>query len=165
MARQISSSWTPVAKFFFPTLWLGGWGVATILMFVAPESVEWEGGGTPPAWAPLLFAGIWILAAAMMARFLLPLQRVRVSSTGLLISNYFEERRIPWQALEAVELAPLIQFGRVPVARLRLSAQGSETRVLFLPADGDVMKTILRLAPPDVRARLSGVGDSHRLHN
>ena len=160
MLRQISSSWTPIAKFVFPTLWLGTWGYVTIALLVAPESVNWEGGGTPPPWAPFLFAGIWIGVAAVMALFALPLQRVRVNSRGLLISNYFEERRIPWASLDAVELAPLIRFGEVPIARLRISGKGAGTRVLFLPADRDVMKTILSVAPPDVRARLSGVRDS-----
>ena len=162
MLRQISSAWTPFAKFVFPALWLGIWGYVTILLFVAPESVNWEGGGTPPEWAPLLFTSIWVVVAALMAAFLLPLQRVHVSSTGLRISNYFDERRIPWAALEAVELAPLISFNEVPLARLRVSTQGVVSSVLFMPADMDIMKVILQAAPPDVRARLSDVGASER---
>lgn len=157
MPRQISSAWTPFAKFVFPALWLGVWGYFTILLFVAPESVNWEGGGTPPEWAPLVFASIWVVVAALMALFLLPLQRVHVSSTGLRISNYFDERRIPWAALEAVELAPLISFNEMPLARLRVSTQGTVSSVLFLPADLDIMRVILQAAPPDVRARLSDV--------
>ena len=117
--------------------------------------MSWGDGGTPPSWAPVLFAAIWIFVAAMMALFAFPLQRVHVSSTGLRISNYFDECRISWSALEAVEYAPLVRFENLPLARLRIASEGSTRSVLFIPADSDIMSTILQQAPPEVRARLT----------
>ena len=36
--RVLSSGWTWFYKFIFPTVWIGGFGFGTLMMFLAPDS-------------------------------------------------------------------------------------------------------------------------------
>jgi hypothetical protein len=43
--RKLSSGWTWFYKFAFPTLWIGSFGLGTVAMFVAPDSLATDPRG------------------------------------------------------------------------------------------------------------------------
>jgi hypothetical protein len=87
---RLSSSLTFIYKFVFPTVWLGGFSIGTVVMFVTAK-------GPAP-----VFAVATVFGLVLMAAICFPLKSVVTTSDGLLVSNYSEEVLIPYAQIAAV---------------------------------------------------------------
>jgi hypothetical protein len=98
--QLISSKMTIVYKFLLPPLWSSGFGIATIGLF---SSVFHDAGGDPPPpelkWIFLL---VWFLGSVVWYRFCIPLKRVLMNGSDLIISNYVREVRVPLRRIRRV---------------------------------------------------------------
>jgi hypothetical protein len=104
--RDLSSGFTPFAKFIVPPLWIAGVGWAALQLLYHPESVVFRGvqGGAPmiARWASVV---VWLVGSVAIVRHAIRLKRVRLDGDSLQISNYFTEIRVPLEALVDVHQA------------------------------------------------------------
>ena len=75
-------------KVIFPVLWITGFGLGTLAMFLG----GYDGEAEPPKWA-FLFA--WIAGSAFISWGCIRLKEVSVDDNYLYISNYIKEARVP----------------------------------------------------------------------
>ena len=145
---------TPVAKWVFPPIIIGGLGYVAILSWLDPEVIPWEGGGSPPAFAPYIAFGMLAAALYIVVQVCLSLRRIYVDHAGLYVGHWWTVRHVPWEAVEAVELNPSMSFSETPVARIRLlnGVLGGEIR--FLPESEHFASMLSRNLPEVHRARL-----------
>ncbi len=88
--QTISAPYTFAFKFLFPTVWIAGFSLMTLSLFLDPGSL---GGHSPLAkWVFLVgtVAGIALIRAAVV-----PLRRVRMDTKSLYVSNYHKEIVVP----------------------------------------------------------------------
>ncbi|UCG93308.1 MAG: hypothetical protein JSV97_06320 [candidate division WOR-3 bacterium] len=90
-AKRLSSNLTIIFKFFFPIVWLIGWGYGVLVSLLNRD----------PQGA--LFVAIWIIVFFVYIKFLFPLKMVWMSSDYLIVSNFFRKIRIPFHAIESVK--------------------------------------------------------------
>ncbi len=96
--RMLSSRWTWFYKFAFPTLWIGGFGIGTLMMFLAPDSFSWD-YPRDLRWA---FVAALLVGSAVIYWSCIRVKRVLLDSDAFLISNYREEIRVPLRDVERV---------------------------------------------------------------
>src|SRR5262245_4368865 len=102
--RELSSSLTWFHKFAFPTLWIGGFAIGTLIMFIGPHSLEEE--VREMRW---LFLGLTVIGTLFLYWFCMRLKRVRLSGGALLISNYRTELEVPLRDVEVVSGSLLVK--------------------------------------------------------
>ena len=91
MRRTISSTFvTFVFKFVFSTVWIGGFGLGTIMLFLSGQDQKW----------PFLIA--WIIGSFFIYNFCIKLKFVEIDDDYLYISNYVKKIKVP--LLEVVEI-------------------------------------------------------------
>jgi hypothetical protein len=98
--RVLSSAWTFWAKFVLPSLWISGFGLATVLL--------WSGGlidggnGMPPLQTKFVFLAVWLLGTTFILWANAGLKRVGMDDRQLHVSNYVREILIPFGAITDV---------------------------------------------------------------
>jgi hypothetical protein len=97
--RTISSGQTVLLKFIFPVVWIGGFGLGTAALWLAPGHAR---GDPPPAEMKWLFLAVWILGSAFILWLSAGLKRVRLDDETIYISNYFREIGVPLRLIEDV---------------------------------------------------------------
>ena len=97
--RTLSSAWTFFYKFVFPTVWIGGFAVGTLLMFTAADSFEGGGDVCEMRW---YFLTAIVLGGAAIYWSCMRLKKVTLDGDVLLISNFRKEIAIPLLDLERV---------------------------------------------------------------
>lgn len=96
MRGAISSAWTFPMKYLFPPVWIGGFGIGTLDMWLQPKSVVFnDTPGTLPPSARWWFLAMWLLISAFILWGVARLKRVRLDGDTLLVSNYLREIRVP----------------------------------------------------------------------
>ena len=86
--RSLSSAQTFIAKWVFPTVWISGFGLGTIAMWLHPTK--------GPAEDPRIeFLVAWIIGAAFLLLGPARLKRVRADATNIYVSNYIRDVTIP----------------------------------------------------------------------
>ena len=132
MERELSSQWTFVVKYVVPGIWIPLVGLQVIAAYLAPVKVIYTGA---PGVAPLFAAGnvliFWLFGSALVLWFALPIQRVRLSDGAILVSNYFNEWRVPFALIESVSQNRWVQNRPVTI-QLRADV-GCGTSIKFLP--------------------------------
>jgi len=88
--EKLSSSLTFIYKFVFPTVWLGGFTLGTVTMFVT-------GKGPAPVFALATLFGLVVFATTCF-----PLKTVHTTTGGLLVGNFSEEITVPYGQVHAV---------------------------------------------------------------
>jgi hypothetical protein len=128
LQRTLSSSQTFFIKAVFPVLWVGGFAVGTLSMFLLPGS---NGPGEPPPGMKWIFLLLTILGTAFLYWTSIRLKRVRMDDQALYVSNYLEEIRIPLQDVREVTENRWINIHPVTIELLGDTAFGR--RVVFMP--------------------------------
>jgi hypothetical protein len=95
--RNLSSSWTWFYKFAFPTLWIGGFGLGTVAMFVAPDS--WSADPREVRW---LFLALLLAGTSIIYWSAIRVKKVALDVDSLLISNFRRELRVPLHNVKRV---------------------------------------------------------------
>jgi hypothetical protein len=146
---------TPFAKWVFPLIMIGGLGYFAFASWLDPDAIPWEGGGSPPAFAPYIAFAMLAAALYVIARGCLPLRRVHVDHSGLYVGHWWTAKHVPWETVEALEINPSISFNETPVVRIRLrnGLLGGEIR--FLPESEHFASMLSRNLPDVHRERLS----------
>lgn len=90
--RTISSAQTILVKFVFPVIWIGGFGVGAMALWLAPLRAR---GDAPLPEMKWLFLAIWIFGTAFILWLSAGLKRVRLDDERLCISNYVREISVP----------------------------------------------------------------------
>lgn len=143
---RVSSGATFFMKVLFPLLWLGVFGWGTAEMFAHNPTIQWEGGGAPPAWAKWVFTGTLCFAAFFFGRYLMPIKRVELAGKELVISNYLREVRIPLTEVVRVGHSNNITLNDTPLGILELAQDhGFGTEVLFYPRSEESFNYLARL--------------------
>jgi hypothetical protein len=125
--RRLSSSLTFVYKFVFPTLWIGGFATATLLMFVGPADRA-DPELLRERW---IFAGITVLGGGFLYWFCARLKRVSLGADRVVISNYLREIEVPLRDVEAVSGSLLMSPELVWLRFRRPTRFGSQ--IVFMP--------------------------------
>jgi hypothetical protein len=85
--ETVSSSLTFLYKFIFTTVWSGGFGLGTVVMFLCgkppPDPIRWQ------------FAVAWAIGTAFLLLMCGRLKRVKLDGANLVISNYRHEIAVP----------------------------------------------------------------------
>jgi hypothetical protein len=124
----LSSRLTFFYKLVFPTLWLGGFAIATVVLAVSPAS---EAHDAP---SPLAFLAFLAGGAFLFWRCCLPLRRVVATRTGLLVSSYGREAFVPYPQIASARQNKLLAMGAWgPITVTLLSPGPWGSRIVFVP--------------------------------
>ena len=93
--HTLSSAQTFVLKFVFPVLWIGGFAIVTLSLFLFPSSWHGADGGPPEASMKWFFLFATIVGSAFIWWAGVRLKRVRMDASALHISNYATEIVVP----------------------------------------------------------------------
>jgi len=125
--RVLSSGWTWFYKFIFPTIWIGGFGFGTLMMFLVPDSFS----GDDVRVIRDEFLTILVLGSALIYWSCIRVKRVSIDSDSVLISNYREVIRVPLRDVERVSGSILMHPELIWLHFRRPTRFGS--RIVFIP--------------------------------
>ena len=131
MARDLSSVQTFVMKIIFPALWVGGFGLGTVALFVVGDNLHDKSGAPPPAEIKWVFLAVWALGSTFTYWACVRLKRVRMDETSLYISNYLREAQVPLRQVMTVTENRWLNIH--PVTIKFRSATEFGDRVVFMP--------------------------------
>ena len=162
MERELSSRWTFVLKYVVPGIWIPMVGLQVISAYLMADGVIYTGTrgiASPFAASDVLI--FWLFGSVLFLWFALPIKRVRLSDGALLVSNYFNEWRVPFALIESVSQNRWIQNRPVTV-HLRTDV-GCGTTVKFLPHRRWFLFRFWREDPVVAQLReLAGIGADTR---
>src|SRR5664279_2348811 len=95
--RQLSSASTFWAKFVFPAIWISGFGLGTVLLWLG--DFHGRNNEAPPPLVKFVFLGAWVLGSTFILLANAGLKRVRLEERQLRISNYVHEISISLSAI------------------------------------------------------------------
>ncbi len=123
MKRTISSSQTFIMKVLFPLVWITGFGIGTLTMFINPsndtDAMKWQ----------FLFG--WIIGSAVIFLLGVRLKKVSIDGSSLYISNYLKEISVPLADIERVTENVWINIHPVTIHLKSSSEFGGS--ILFMP--------------------------------
>lgn len=94
MRRPLSSEFTILLKFIFPTIWIPGFGLVALSTFWGGWRMN-GGKSLPPEMMKWYFLVMWLLGSSLIWFTVMRLKRVRVDDQTLYVSNYFKEIQVP----------------------------------------------------------------------
>jgi len=144
--ETISSSLTFLYKFVFTTLWSGGFALGTAAMFFGsiPEMHEmrWQ------------FGTAWVVGTALIWWICVPLKRVELNGTTLIISNYRDEIAVQARDIAQVRQNRLINLRPITLTFKQETPFGKS--VTFMPrvsfrlfSEDDIVGRLRSLASSD----------------
>jgi hypothetical protein len=95
--RILSSAWTFSAKFIFPAVWISGFGLVTIFLWLG--GLHDRNNALPPPQLKFVFLVVWVLGSTFIFWASAGLKRVRIDERHLYVSNYVREICIPFTAI------------------------------------------------------------------
>ena len=128
MNRQLSSQWTLFYKVIFPTIWIGGFALATGLMFISPNGWNVNQDVREFRWTFLLAL---IVGAVFIYWSCIRMKKVWLAQNLLIISNYVKEISVPLQQVERVSGSIFMTPELVWVHFRRPTVFGA--RIVFMP--------------------------------
>ena len=128
MKRTLSSGLTFFCKFIYTTLWIGGFGLGTSLMFLLPDGWSNSDSLATLRW---LFLPIWIVGSVALYWFFGRLKRVILTDDALLISDYGTEIEISLRDVQSVSGSLFIRPELAWIRFRRPTDFG--TKVVFMP--------------------------------
>ena len=132
MERELSTRWTFVAKYVVPGIWICLVGASVVAAYQRSGAVVYNGrNGTAPPFGANEYLLFWLLGSAFFLWFSLSIKRVRLSDGAILVSNYFNEWRVPFALIASVSQNRWLRHRPVTI-RLRADV-GCGTSVKFLP--------------------------------
>ena len=88
---MLSSAQTFWMKVVFPVLWIGGFAVGTIAMFLAGDGLHDNAGHLPPSWVKWIFLLVTLAGSPFIYWCCGRLKRISIDGSSLVISNYLKE--------------------------------------------------------------------------
>ena len=128
MNRQLSSQWTFFYKVVFPTIWIGGFGLGTVIMFISPDGWKVNPDVREIRWIFLLAL---IVGAVFIYWSCMRMKKVWLAQNSFIISNYLKEISVPLQQVERVSGSILMTPELVWVHFRRPTVFGE--RIVFMP--------------------------------
>jgi hypothetical protein len=158
MERELSSRWTIIVKYIGPGIWIPLVGSQVIGAYMRPANVNYTSArGIGPHFEAADVLIIWLFCSALFLWFALSIKRVRLSDGAILVSNYFNEWRVPFGLIESVSQSRWVQNRPVTI-RLRADV-GCGTTVKFLPPHRWFLFRFWREDPVVAQLRaLAGIG-------
>ena len=158
MEDELSSRWTFVMKYVVPGIWIPLVGLQVVAAYRNPVQVLRTGDRDVAvhigAVATFIF---WLLGSAFFLWFGFSIKRVRLSDGAILVSNYFNEWRVPFVLIESVSQNRWVQQRPVTI-QLRADV-GCGTTVKFIPPHRYFLFRFWREDPVVARLRvLAGIG-------
>jgi hypothetical protein len=129
--RLLSSRQTFITKVLFPIIWIGGFAVATLSLFLFPDSWHSGEGGAADAETKWTFLAITVVGALFLWWACVRLKRVRMDDRALYISNYVREIVVPLANVAEVSENRWINIHPVTLAFYTDTELGS--RIVFMP--------------------------------
>ena len=129
--HTLSSPQTFVMKFWFPIIWIGGFAIATLSLFVFPNAWRHADGELPQPGMKWLFMSATLVWAVFLLRVFSRLKQVRLDAAALYISNYFTEVVVP--LLNVAKVTGHYWLGRQAVTIRFHSATQLGSQVTFIP--------------------------------
>jgi hypothetical protein len=131
MERDLSSRWTFIVKFVVPGIWIPVVGMQVAAAYRRPPVIYTDARSMVPSLGANFYLIFWLLGSAMFLWFALPIKRVRLSDGAILVSNYFDEWRVPFGLIESVSQN---RWGQNRAVTIQLRADvGFGATVKFLP--------------------------------
>lgn len=141
MSVRLSSLSTVFTKFVFAPVWILGFGYGTLMLWIRPEEVVFNGvkGAATPLYQILFLVG-FLAGTGFLLWYTLRLKRVILEHRVLRISNYFQEIEVPVKQVVEVRQSRNV---RPPVLTLILRQETDfGTEIVFMPS-GDVPSNFL----------------------
>ena len=124
--RRLSSNWTRFYQYFFVPLWIGLFGLGTLMMFVAPDSFS----GNDPREHRSEFLLIWVIATIALTFWFGRLVTVDLRGNDLVIKRFSKVAQVPLRDVESVDASRFSRPERITI-RFR-SATPFGDKVTFL---------------------------------
>ena len=121
MKRTISSPVTFIYKVIFPSVWIGGFGLGTVLMFLLSDDRAW-------GWMSLIAL---CLGTGGLSFLCFPLKTVEIAGDDLAISNFFKTIKVPLSRISDVTECRWINSHPVWVHFKETTEFG--TKIMFMP--------------------------------
>jgi hypothetical protein len=118
----LSSRLTFLYKAVFPIVWICGFGLGTIAMWMSSASPVTQKWG---------FAVAWYLGTFFICRICVPLKRLRTDDRNLYVSNYLKEITVPASLVDSVTENRLINIHPVSIHLRSDTDLGS--KIVFMP--------------------------------
>jgi len=115
-------------KVIFPTLWIAGFGIGTLLLFLRSADAN---GNPPPEHVKWQFLVLWLAGTGFIWWGCVRLKRVRVDDALLYISNYRREITVPLSQIRTVAENRWINIHPVTIEFWVPTAFGE--RIVFMP--------------------------------
>jgi len=125
MRRTISSEWTFFMKLVFPVFWIGGFAIATVLLFLAKAG--------PPAAGALRWVFLFATAAgtAFIYWSCIRLKRVELDDQALTLSDYRNSFVVPLH--EVAEVTQNLWLNLRPITVRFRRDIGCGESIVFIP--------------------------------
>jgi len=146
--ETVSSSLTFFYKFIFTSVWSGGFGLGTVVMFLIRKqevmAIRWQ------------FAAVWAIGTAFLLLTCARLKRVKLDGATLVISNYRHDTTVPVSEIADVRQNRLINVRPVTITFRKQTPFGSA--VTFMPrvsfrlfSEDDIVTRLRSLAGPEAK--------------
>jgi len=120
MRRTISSTLvTFVFKFVFSTLWIGGFGLGTIMLFLSGQDEKWA------------FLIVWIVGSFFIYNFCVKLKFVEIDDNCLYISNYVKKIKVHLSEVDEIRESLFINLHPILIRFKNDTIFGN--KILFTP--------------------------------
>ena len=126
--RELSSRWTFFQKRVFPPLWIGGFSLVTLLMFLVPDSFH---GSMDVRAARWIFAGATLVGGGFIYWACMRLKKVTLVGDILIVSNFRDEIQVPLRDIETVSGSLSVSPELIWIEFRRPTAFGS--KIVFMP--------------------------------
>jgi hypothetical protein len=127
--RTISSDWTFSMKFVFPTIWISMIGMGTLLSFFG--GLYGRDNQAPPEFIKWQLLGILIAGTVFIWWSCARLKKVRISNDAIYVSNFRQEVRIPFDAIQEVTENRWINIHPITICFRKATPFGD--RIVFMP--------------------------------
>jgi hypothetical protein len=104
---QLSTRFTFAHKVVLPALWLGGFGIGTVILLLRPEQDRQR---------TLAFIVALALGAFTFWNWAFPLKKVIATDAGLLVSNFRREALVPYDQIVALRESKIVNTITVELA-------------------------------------------------
>jgi hypothetical protein len=126
--RLLSSKDTFYFKYVLPTLWICGWGLGILALWLG--GFHDTRGAPPPPLVPYGFTFIFLCGSIFLLRFSSRLVRVELQGKNLVVSNSRKSVIVPCKAIENVS----VENPSMPMIVLTLREPAAlGNRIVFLP--------------------------------
>jgi hypothetical protein len=98
MMEKLSSSWTFFYKIVFPIIWISGFGIGTLTLWLG----KFDQQPPPPIEMKWLFLIAWLVGSGSILWFALRLKTVTLNGDRLIIKNYGQEDTIPLSSINGI---------------------------------------------------------------